>query len=260
MNIKNIEKSFKKYVCDYNLKDYNINLKYKHSFRVEKQAKLIAKSLKLNKEDIQLSTVIGLLHDIGRFKQLALYNTYEDTLSFDHGDYATELLFKDDLITYFDIDKKYYDIIKFAIKNHNKYSINLEELNNVEESQRNKYILHAKIIKDADKLDIIKLISSFDISPLDDFLNKTGISEEVSEQFCSGVLVKSDIIKSLPERLLSNLALYYDLNFKFSKQQFIKKHYKRLLKSYSKKMNEKDITTITELLSVFNYNINKSSQ
>ena len=252
MNINNVKKSFKKYVCNFNLKNYDINLKYSHSFRVAKQAKLIARSLKLNKENIVLASVIGLLHDIGRFKQLAEYNTYDDT-SLDHGDYGAKLLFEDNLINTFDIDKKYYDIIKFSIKNHNKYSINLEE------SPRDKFILHAKIIKDADKLDILKLFSSNNVSPLDNSL-KTGVSEEVYKQFCSGVLVKSGLVKSMPERLLSNLAFFYDMSFTFTKQQFIKKHYKNLLKTYSKKLNETDFKTITKLLSVFNDNINKSSQ
>ena len=47
----------------------HINYKYHHSYRVRDNMILLAKNLNLPPEDIKLASVIGLLHDIGRFEQ-----------------------------------------------------------------------------------------------------------------------------------------------------------------------------------------------
>lgn len=52
------------------------------------------KMLGLSKEEIQLATLIGLLHDIGRFEQYVRFKNYGVIKEFDHGDYAVEILKK----------------------------------------------------------------------------------------------------------------------------------------------------------------------
>ena len=37
-------------------------------------------------KEIELAGLIGLLHDIARFEQFTKYQTFNDRLSFDHGD------------------------------------------------------------------------------------------------------------------------------------------------------------------------------
>ena len=47
----------------------------------------------LNEEDQQLAELIALLHDIGRFQQLRLYNSFSpDTM--DHAAFGVQLLFE----------------------------------------------------------------------------------------------------------------------------------------------------------------------
>ena len=105
---------------------------------------MIAKKLGLTEEDINLAGLIAILHDIGRFDELKNLNKF-DSVGNDHAMFASKLLFDEGLINNFIDDDKYNNIIKKSIENHNKKSI--------EEGLSKKELLHAKIIRDADKLD-----------------------------------------------------------------------------------------------------------
>lgn len=138
---------FNKYVANYDLGNPKIKLKYNHSFRVMKLCEEYARRLNFSKEDIYLAKVIGLLHDIGRFEQLKVYDTYNDEKSIDHADYSVEQLFDKGDIRRFVKDDKYDDIIRLAIKNHNKLAIT--------GIKDDRTMMHAKLIRDIDKMDIL---------------------------------------------------------------------------------------------------------
>ena len=144
---KNILEKFDKYTSNYNLNDPKIKLKYDHSIRVMKLSKKYATKLGYSKEDVELATLIGLLHDIGRFEQIKVYNTFDDSKSIDHALYGVKVLFEQNLIKQIPVEEKYYRIIEKGVKNHNKYKI--------EEGLSEQELLHAKIIRDADKIDIL---------------------------------------------------------------------------------------------------------
>ena len=137
--------AFKEYINNFNNQDDpGFNLKVVHTYHVVDNAMLIAKKLGLSNEDIELAGLIGLLHDIGRFDELKNLKKF-DSVGNDHAMFASKLLFEDGLITKFIDTDKYNNIIKKAIENHNKKQI--------EEGLSDKELLHAKIIRDADKLD-----------------------------------------------------------------------------------------------------------
>ena len=71
-----------------------IQLKINHTLRVVDLCERIAKSLNLTEEEIYISKIIGLLHDIGRFEQWKQYNTFRDQSSVDHADFGVEVLKK----------------------------------------------------------------------------------------------------------------------------------------------------------------------
>ena len=162
---------FKKYVNNYDLNDRFIKLKYNHSIRVMELALKYAEKLGFNEEEKEIAIIIGLLHDIGRFEQIKVYNTFNDQKSIDHADYGIKILFDDRLIEKFISTRKYDDIIKFAIKNHNKYEI---EKNNNEE-----YMKQAKLIRDVDKIDILYLMAY--LEEIDMTITDEEISREVLE-------------------------------------------------------------------------------
>ena len=62
-----MEEIFKTYVEMFDMNEPMIKLKYNHSLRVKDQCIKIAKSEKLDKKQIELAKLIGLLHDYGRF-------------------------------------------------------------------------------------------------------------------------------------------------------------------------------------------------
>ena len=123
IDIEKANKEFDKYVNLFNPKDTKIKLKIEHIKRVSELSREIAKNLNLDEEHIRLAEVIGLFHDIGRFKQIEIYNTFRDKDSVNHAEYSIKVLYEDNLIEKFDIEEKYKETIKIAILNHNKNKI-----------------------------------------------------------------------------------------------------------------------------------------
>lgn len=207
-----MNQAFENYIKNYDMKDPDINYKYKHSYRVMENTKIITKNLP--KEDKKLAEIIGLYHDIGRFYQDKKYNNFYDIKTFDHGDYGAKIIIEDKIINKIPIHEKYYQIIEKAIKNHNKYEI--------EKGLTEKELLHAKIIRDADKLDIltaksegIKLKGEKNLKE-----DRFFIRNSIKENFYQNKLIKNTKQnsgnKTQAETTLVYLAFIYDLNFKES--------------------------------------------
>ena len=120
IDITKAKKAFKEYIQNYDINNPKVKLKIAHIERTADIAKKTAESLNLEKEDIKLAELIGLLHDIGRFEQIKRYNTFVDHLSENHAELGVNILFKENLIRKFIEDDKYDKIIELAIINHNK--------------------------------------------------------------------------------------------------------------------------------------------
>lgn len=201
----NIEEEFKKYVSKFDLNDDSISRKYYHSLRVMNKARKIAESIELSEEYINIATIVGLLHDYGRFEQWKRYHTFADGKSIDHGDLGVEILFDEKEIEKYDIKKENYRIIYNAIKYHNKLEIP-EDLTKEEK-------IICKIIRDADKLDIYELLLDGKIVFIDD---NNPINLEVEKQFFENSSINKKIVKNESNRILLRLAMMYDINFKWS--------------------------------------------
>lgn len=122
---------FEKCVNNYDLTKEKIILKKNHSIRVMNLCIKYAKKLGFNDEDVSLVKVIGLLHDIGRFEQLKEFNSFDDS-NIDHADLGVKILFEEGLIKNFWSNKEDYEIIKFAIKNHELS--NYKDIKNINDS------------------------------------------------------------------------------------------------------------------------------
>lgn len=205
MDLELIKKEFDNYVKSFDMNNYDINYKYRHSYRVYELCEKISKDLNLNSEDTLLCSIIGLLHDIGRFEQLKEFSSYKDS-NLDHADFGIKLLFEEGLINKFKIDKKYYDIINFSIRNHNKYEI--------EETNDDRKLMLAKIIRDADKIDIIKamvIYGDYNISQCN-----TEISKEIEKTFFRNKQVKMNDIQNKNDQSILLLAFIFDINYSSS--------------------------------------------
>lgn len=210
IDIINAKKEFKEYIKDYNPEDEKIKIKIAHIERVTQIARKLAEDLNLSQEDIELAELIGLLHDIGRFEQIKIYNTFLDKDSVNHAEYGVKVLFEDGLIRKFIKDNKYDNIIKLAILNHNKIEI--------EEGLSDKERLHAKIIRDADKTDIFYVLTISDKKEIwySSDLSNQKISEEVYKDFIENRLINYKLVKTGVDILATNFSYIFNLYFKQS--------------------------------------------
>ena len=128
---------FEKYVSNFDMSNKKVEHKYHHTYRVLEYAKEIAKSLNLDEKEYNRACVCALFHDLGRFPQIRDYDTFVDSESIDHGDKSYEILKENN---YND------DIVLKAVKYHNKkYVPKFDELTD----------MHCKLVRDADKVDIM---------------------------------------------------------------------------------------------------------
>ena len=200
--------ALKNYIEKYDFSNPRIKLKATHIYRVADVAKQIATELNLSKEQKDVAELIGLLHDIGRFEQLRIYDTFKDSESIDHAELGVKVLKENNFIKEFCNDEKYYDIIYTAILNHNKYKI--------EDGLDEETLLQSKIIRDADKIDILNLLVFETFETL--YKKKEIIDEPITEKNLNAILKGNQIErkdqKTNMDDWASNIGYVYDINFK----------------------------------------------
>lgn len=212
IDIRYATESFRKYLTSYDSADDKIRLKIVHTFCVKRASEAIADRLHLSGEDRQLAVLIGLLHDIGRFEQLRIYNSFIDADTVDHAALGVKILFEDNKIRDFIIDDSYDKIIREAIANHNRYAI--------EDGLSGRSLLHAKIIRDADKLDNYRVKLEDGIETMigsgitEENLGSFSISEAVYEEAQRKVSILSSLRKTPMDIWVSYIAVTFDIYFK----------------------------------------------
>ncbi len=144
-----VKTAFYKYVCDYDINNVKIKLKLDHTYRVADMCDAISDDLELDAEDSDIAWISGMLHDIGRFEQLKRFNTFKDSISCDHAELSADILFKDGNIKLFTGDDRHNALIEKVIRLHNKYML--------PEDLTERELMFANILRDADKIDILKV-------------------------------------------------------------------------------------------------------
>lgn len=233
MDKNNIKNTFKEYVKKFDETDPAIKMKIDHSYRVMEIATDIAKNVTSSKDDIEISTIAGLLHDYARFQQWTQYKTYSDLASIDHADLAVDLLFDEEIKRYTE-KKQYYNKIYDAIKYHNK----LEIPNNINKDNR----LICEIIRDADKLDIFYINSNRTLIIGDDDI----VTPKVKKDFLSKKLIDRRNMKNSVDNILLLLSMVFDLNFKYSYKYLLET--KIIDKMYEKITNKNKIEEYFKIL------------
>ncbi len=244
---KKVKNVFKKYTDNYDTSDEKIKLKVDHTYRVAALSERIARSLGLGDDDTNLAWLIGMLHDIGRFEQLKNYGTFSDAESIDHAHYGVELLFEDGLIEKFvsenaakdlkgtkdlketavksESEEKEtkeiseLDILRKAIWNHSAYR--------VEEGLTDRVKMFCNIIRDADKIDILKVNYDVTLEVIYDVtteeLKNSGVTDEVMKAFMEHHAVLRSLKKTPIDNLVGHAALVFELvyneSFKIVKEQ-----------------------------------------
>ena len=214
---------FDEFIKNYDMNIPQISYKYYHSYRVMDNMIVLAKSLNLPYDDIKLAKYIGLLHDIGRFEQFKRNQSFNDKL-LDHGDLGEQILRETNALDYFDIKKEDYDIVYTAIRNHNKYMI--------QDGLDKRTMEFAKMIRDADKLDILYSLNNREIKSII-WEDDSSISKRVESEFFTERSIKNDGTENKNEKIITMFSFIYDINYYASldiikNENYYGKIYKRL--------------------------------
>ena len=210
--------TFEAYADKYDTENINIRLKIDHTYRVAEFCERISKSLTDNTADIELTWLLGLLHDIGRFEQLKRYDTFVDKDSIDHAELGADILFSDGLINDFiDEDPVLFRLIETAIRLHNKLVVpdGLDE----------RTLFFTNILRDADKCDIFRVITE---PPFDKRMETIKTSTEpardiimqcIKEHRCVPRTFNTTPFESLLSQCCLAFELVYDESRKIVKEQ-----------------------------------------
>ncbi len=220
IDIENAKKIFREYVENYDITNGRIKLKMEHILHVADNCRILAENLNLKEEYVELAELIGIFHDIGRFEQARVYDTFSDRDSgVDHAAYSLKVLYDDNLISKFINTNKYDDIIKAAVFNHNKAKI--------DEKVEGDALLFSKIIRDADKLDIYRVIN--EDAMIDVFWYKNfedlDIDNTLLDKFKKDRFISYKDIKNNADQILAFYSYIYDFNFSYCLKIIKEKNY-----------------------------------
>ena len=199
-----------------------ILIKEKHTGYVTSNCVELAKFLKLSTHDVQLAEIIGLFHDVGRFRQYSLYKTFNDADSEDHADLGIKVI--GELEFFKELSADDYELVKFAIQNHNKKTVAPTD-----DARKNFF---AKIIRDADKLDIYRVLEPFlaqeNADKMPKFIKgkaRPDISPDFVENFVTGEQADYRKIRTNGDRKIVRLMWIYDINFSWTMQKIVERGY-----------------------------------
>lgn len=211
-----VEITFAEYVSHYNAQDEKVKLKIEHTYRVAELCDIIARSVKMKEEDVDLAWLCGMLHDIGRFEQVKNYGTFIDADSVDHAQYGAEILFDEGKI-YDYLDKpldELCDFLRKVISCHSAYRVPQEYDERVK--------MFADILRDADKIDILKVNVEV---PLEEIYNITTeelinaeVTKEVMESFAEETAILRALKKTPVDHVVGHISLVYELVYPVSVQ------------------------------------------
>lgn len=218
IHLQDAVRQFEKYISAYDKEDPKINLKITHTYRVMDICLFLAEAMGMQEEKRDLAGLIGLLHDIGRFEQLRITNSFDDSV-IPHAKCSLMVLFdQGHLREFIDIDE--YDTIIFeSIKNHGVFL--------VDETFKGEELLYTKLIRDADKLDNFhtKLIESME-TMLDvtmEELEKEEVSDYAYETFMACKPLLNAKRETHLDMWVSYIGYMFDLNLSQS-FAYVKEH------------------------------------
>lgn len=196
---------FEKYLSNFDKNNPKIKWKYIHSYRVADLMQEMAEKLNFDSHNQDLAYVIGLYHDIGRFTQLKEYDSYSDLKTIDHGMVGAKEI-KDKHLLKEVLNNKEESILIFSVNNHNKYKIAYTK-----DKLKLKY---AKLIRDADKIEIIRSIitKEIQINPID-----CAISSIANKEFYQNKLLHIKNVLNGNDYILNIFTFIYDINFTIAK-------------------------------------------
>ncbi len=214
-DLKHLKAWFADYVAGFYTDDpgdiFTIRLKEKHTERVCENIIVLGNALGLSDQEMILAETMGLFHDIGRFKQYAIYRTFNDMASENHAKLGLREMAKHNVLAVCTKNEKRW--ITKAIAYHNAVSI--------PEGEDEKTLFYIRLLRDADKLDIWKVLTDYyrehdkqpnsvlEIGLPDD----PACSPQIIAAIRQGRLALIQDLKTLNDFKLLQISWVFDLNF-----------------------------------------------
>ena len=238
MNKHEAIKAFKTYVANYDSQNISIALKIAHTFRVAAISAQISQSYC----DPEFAWFLGLLHDIGRFEQIARYGTFRDALSVDHAELGADILFRDGLIKKFlPVPDKWLLIAETAIRAHNK--LKLPTALNQETK------IYCNVLRDADKVDIFRVLTEppYDRRELDNLTARSEVMQCVNEHCCVPRPEHDEAPFNELEALISQICMAFELVYPESRRIALEQGYLKKLLNMLPEENSDSSKVMTEI-------------
>ena len=222
--------AFRSYVSAYDPGNPRIALKVDHTLRVAELCERIAGELALDRADVDLAWLLGLLHDIGRFEQVRRYDTFNDAASVGHAALGVEVLFggscnetSGPLIRRFVESDAHDALICTAVGAHSDYRLPAS----LDERTR----LFCDILRDADKLDILRINCT---CPIQDIYNvaerdmrESTLSPECVELFYQHRCLPRGVRRFPADVMLGHVCFVWELVFPASLRMAAEQGYLR---------------------------------
>jgi len=189
----------------------NIAITREHTHQVCLNAVRIAEDLGLDQQDTRTAEAIALFHDVGRFSQYLQYRTFDDSISVNHAVLGAKLLLEHNVLR--DLPKPDQDIIVRSMTLHNVFSL--------PEGLDERALLFARLIRDADKLDILRVVIEYFGQDKGSRAEAVALglpdlpsySQAVLACLVRGEIARKEALTTLNDFKLLQLAWLYDLNF-----------------------------------------------
>lgn len=245
IDIEYYKNYFKEYALKYidmcDKKEDKTLVEYKlfHTYRVRDNILKIAKSCNLSEYDINIAELIGLFHDIGRFRQYIEYKSYNDNETVNHAIYSANIIKEDNVLH--GISKEDFNVIYKAVYYHNVYKVE-----KIEEKLTDREIYFLNMIRDADRLDIYNAMANVvpKLSKEERYIwynereDIAYISDLIYEQILNNISPSMKDCKTVVESQFARMSwIFENVNFKETVNIILKEKYFEKIYDDMKKSN-----------------------
>ncbi|MGA2092639.1 MAG: HD domain-containing protein [Sedimentisphaerales bacterium] len=235
--------------CDDEFINANVKIKQEHTKCVCEEMLYLADELKLNENQRLLAETTALLHDVGRFPQFVKYRTFNDPRSIDHCALALEFIRKENVLAGLPDNER--QLIETAVKYH---GVKVLPANLSGDT-----LLFSKMVRDADKTDIYRVITRAYIQHRDDpdnfkleieFPDLPGYTPAILDAVLAGQLLEYRDLRCWNDMKLCVLGWVYDVNFPAALKRIRQRGYLDLVLSFlpdtadTRRVREKILTYV----------------